>query len=209
MCHSSCARLLTSTSTTRTAGSCRCASSQAVSTSTSDWVFIMGSSTIEFGHRGAGRGVDDQAEDVAAAVVANRIELLAADPGPGRVDLGVEHAFLAGQRARQYVPFGADDDGVAAGQPVAAVAVQAVAAGQVRGQVGGADAGGDADDVGAALPGDVPQGRHPDLGVVPGGRQVDVDALGVQGGPGQGHVVLPADQPAEPAESGVDDLQGR
>src|SRR6185437_1048924 len=115
----------------------------------------------------------------------------------------------AGQRARQYVPFGADDDGVAAGQPVAAVAVQAVAAGQVRGQVGGADAGGDADDVGAALPGDVPQGRHPDLGVVPGGRHVDVDALGVQGGPGQGHVVLAADQPAEPAESGVDDLQGR
>ena len=54
MCHSSCARRLTSTSTTRTAGSCRCASSQAASTSTSDRVFIMGSPTIERGHRGAG-----------------------------------------------------------------------------------------------------------------------------------------------------------
>src|ERR1700745_1328353 len=108
MCHSSCARLLTSTSTTRTAGSCRCASSQAASTSTSDWVFIMGSSTIEFGHRGAGRGVDDQAEDVAAAVVADRIELLAADPGPGRVDFGVAHALLAGHAAPQEGSLGAD-----------------------------------------------------------------------------------------------------
>ena len=88
----------------------------------------MDSATIEFGYRGAGRGVDDQAEHVAAAVVTDRIELLAADLGPSRVDLGVEHAFLAGQRARQYVPFGADDDGIAAGQPVITVAVQAVAA---------------------------------------------------------------------------------
>src|SRR4029077_6342749 len=87
------------------------------------------------------------------------------------------------------------------------VVVQGRAAGQVGREVGGADAGGAAAHAGPALPGDVAQGRHPHVGVVPGGCQVDVDALGVEGGTGERHVVLPADEPAEPPEAGVDDLE--
>src|SRR5947209_2147069 len=145
MCHSSCARLLTSTSTTRTAGSCRCASSHAASTRTlptgSLLVFIVGSSAIELGDRGARGGVDGQAEDVGTVVVADRVELLAGQPGARGVDLGVEDAGLADQRAGHDVAVRADDGAVAAGQPVILPAVQHGPAGQVAGQVGGTDAG--------------------------------------------------------------------
>ena len=72
-----------------------------------------------------------ETEDVRAAVVADGVELLAACPGSPRVDLGVEHALLADQGAGQYLPFGTDDDAVTAGQPVAGIAIQVRAAGQV------------------------------------------------------------------------------
>src|SRR5690348_7498450 len=125
MCHSSCARLLTSTSTTRTAGSCRCAPSQAASTSTSSWVFIMGSSTIEFGHRGARCGVDAQPEDVRPVVVTNRIHVAAScrdgpqvevcDQGGGephvdtlgvQVEPGQRHVVLTADQAADPGPAG-------------------------------------------------------------------------------------------------------
>ena len=79
-------------------------------------------------------GVDGQVQDVAAAVVAGRVELLAAGPGRGGVDLGADDAFLAGKRAGEYLTVRADDRGVAAGEPVVCIAVEAVPAGQAGGR---------------------------------------------------------------------------
>ncbi len=54
----------------------------------------------------------------------------------------------------------------------------------------------------------MPQCRHPGIAVVPGRGEVDVHAAGVHCGPGQRHVVLPADQPADHPERGAHHVQG-
>ena len=48
-------------------------------------------------------GIDSQVKDVAAAVMADRTELLAAVAGPCHVDLGVEQAFLTDERTSEYI----------------------------------------------------------------------------------------------------------
>ena len=69
-------------------------------------------------------------------------------------------------------------------------------------------AGIDADDVAAALAGDVPHGRDPTVARGERGRGPDVHALAVDVEPGQRHVVLPAGQARQPPVRGVDDRQG-
>ena len=59
----------------------------------------------------------------------------------------------------------------------------------------------------APFAGDVAQRGLPGVAGVGGGRQIDLHALAVQRHPRQRHVVLPADQPADLAELGVDDGQ--
>ena len=76
--------------------------------------------------------------------------------------------------------------------------------GDRRGHVGRALTRRDADDVAAALLGDVPHRRHPHIGVVPRRRQEHVDALLVHRDARERHVVLPADQAADVSERRVD-----
>ena len=67
----------------------------------------------------------------------------------------------------------------------------------------------DPDDEHPVLPGDVAHSRDPGVAGCQRRREPDVDALRVQVEPGQRHVVLPADQPADAPERRVDDPQRR
>ena len=65
------------------------------------------------------------------------------------------------------------------------------------------------DDVHPVLPRQVLHGRDPAVALRESRRQPDVHALRVEVEPGEGHVVLPADQPAYPAVLRVHDPQCR
>jgi hypothetical protein len=65
----------------------------------------------------------------------------------------------------------------------------------------------DADHVAAALQGDVLHGGYPAVGRVERGRDSDIHTAGIELEPGQRHVVLPADESAQPPVRGVDDRQ--
>src|SRR5207244_12249911 len=133
---------------------------------------------------------DREPEHVRTRVVAHRVELAPGRPRLGGVDLGVQDLLAFGDRTGEQLATGRDDRRVAAAHPVVAVAVDVAA--QLGRYVGAAQQRRHADDVDAALLGDVPQRGDPGVAVVPGRREVDVHALGGHGGPGQGHVVLPA-----------------
>ena len=108
------------------------------------------------------------------------------------------------ERAGQDVAFRPADRGVAPGQPVVVASVDLPRPRQVPGHVGPPHAEGDPDHVHPPLLGDVAERRHPHVAVVPCRSEIDVDAQVVQRRPGEGHVVLPAHQPAEPAEGRVE-----
>src|SRR2546422_2705364 len=59
----------------------------------------------------------------------------------------------------------------------------------------------------AGLPGDVPDLLEPRLGIVGRRREVDLDPRLVEGGTRERHQVLPADEPADAGETGVDRLE--
>ena len=59
----------------------------------------------------------------------------------------------------------------------------------------------------APLERDVPERRLPAVARIGGGRQVDLDPLAVHGHARERHVVLPADQPADPRERRLDHRQ--
>ena len=83
-------------------------------------------------------------------------------------------------------------------------------AGQVARDVGAAEAGGHAHHEDRALLGDVAQRRHPHVAVVPGGREVDVDALRRTARPGPAACSSPSrSAPPSRAERRVDDREGR
>ena len=63
------------------------------------------------------------------------------------------------------------------------------------------------DDVRAALARDVDERLLPGVAVVGGRRDVDLDAGLVERDARERHVVLPADQAAEPAEAGLDRVE--
>ena len=115
---------------------------------------------------------------------------------------------MFGDRTREDLAVRIDDDGVAARRPIVGIAVELVAPGEVAGNVGAADARVHADDVHATFLRDVSHRCDPHVGVVPRRREVDVDSLLVHRGACERHVVLPADEPAETAEVGVDHREG-
>src|SRR6478672_1197380 len=141
-------------------------------------------------------------EHVGPAVVADRVEALPLGEQLRRVELRVEDSLLVVQRPGEIGAVGREDRTAAAAdrpgsldlggeREVVGVCVLAL---EVRRR----------DDVCAALAGDVDERRLPGIAVVGGRGDVDLDAGLVERYPRKRHVVLPADQSAEPAEARLD-----
>jgi hypothetical protein len=122
------------------------------------------------------------------------------------VKLGGDHAGFAGQGPGHQPSARSNDRRIAPRQPVILVAVQRVGVREVARHVGAAQEGGHADDEHLPLLGDVAQGGHP-LVTVPRRRQEHVDPALVHRHPSERHVVLPADERADPGAADVDDRQ--
>ena len=131
-------------------------------------------------------------------VVPGRIEALTLLVEPLRVEVGVQDFLFAVQRAGQVTAIRAEDRGAAAAEDVHAG--QLVAERKVFGIRACPLEMRRADDERARLPCDVDKRRLPSVAVVGGRGDVDLDSRLVQREAGKRHVVLPADQPADPPD---------
>ena len=149
--------------------------------------------------------LDLQAEDVWAVVVARRVEALSFLEEARRLEVRVEDPLLVVERAGEVRAVGPEDRAASPAEDV--VPLERVSERKIIRVGGGALEVAGRDDERASLPGDVDEGRLLCLAVVGRRRYVDLDSGLVQREPRQRHVVLPADQPAEAADAGLDRLQ--
>src|SRR5688500_10561773 len=154
-------------------------------------------------HGGPGGGVDVEAEDVWSVVVADRVEVAARGADRADVEVGDERFLALADGAGQDLAVRADDHGVALlDPPVAAFEKgrgnETVAVREVGRDLINVKHGIDADDVHPILAREVLHGGDPTVARGERRGDPDVDALGVHVEPRERHVVLPADQPADP-----------
>src|SRR5919108_1564598 len=148
------------------------------------------------------RGAKLETQDVGAVVMPGRVEALTFGVEACGIELRVEDAFLVVERPREVRAPGREDRASAAAddvhpveQPVEREVIGIAArALEVRGR----------DHERARLPWDVDERRLPRVAVVGRGSDVELDARFIERKPGERHVVLPADQPAEAPERRLD-----
>src|SRR5207244_2029594 len=154
-------------------------------------------------HRSLRTRVDRQPKHIWPRVVTGGIEHAAVTAGASKVEIGIEDSRRAHERPGNEISVRTDDRGVSAAEPVVVPAVESVEPGERLADVASALARRDTDDVNATFPGNVAQRRNPYVGVVPRRSEIDVEALAVERGTRQRHVVLPTDQAPDAGEAGV------
>src|SRR5215470_16400012 len=142
-----------------------------------------------------------QTEHVGPMVVARRVEALALGEEQLRVELRVEHALLVPERPGEVAPVGPEDRGAAAADELVALGQRHVVR-EARGALEDAAR----EHEGTGLSRDVAHRVVPHLRVLGGRREVELDAGLVEREARERHEVLPADQPADAAEIGLDRL---
>ncbi len=124
-----------------------------------------------------------------------------------RVALGIQDAVLFVERAGDDSPARADDHRIARVVPLLEVREQPRALWEIFRDVLAPHRGPVAQHPAPPFGRNVPHCRDPRAALVPGRRDVDLAALREDRKPRQRHVVLPADQPADPSHRGVADAQ--
>src|SRR5512133_3967085 len=160
--------------------------------------------------RRSGAGIHPELEDVWAAVVADWVEEPAGGTHRGQLDIGVQDGLLVPSRPRQDLAGGMDDHAIAGLYPAFVVVIvgpKAVAMRKVDGNLVDMQTRVDPDDIAAAFQSDVSHGGDPAVAGREGWGRPDIHALAVEVVAGQGHEVLPAGQPGQPAVRRFDDWQ--
>src|SRR5437764_4020965 len=142
-------------------------------------------------------------EKIGTRIVPRHIELPTRSRDALRIDLAEQEPLLLVQRAGDDLAIRIDDHAVARVHPSRRRNVYIGLEAQAVREIGRSHRTAAADDVHAALLGDVAERRDPRLTSVPGRSGVDVHTIVVQGLPRERHVVLPADQAAEPPDRGI------
>ena len=151
--------------------------------------------------------MDDQLEHVRTRVVPGDVQHPLGAAQLGGIDLRVQDAFLVMQGTSDDLAVGVHDGAVAAVDPLAEALIERLHGFGFLCHICLSKRHAAADDERASLFSDVPQCGEPRLTPVPSRRHIDLRTPCVHRVARQGHVVLPADQPAQLPERCIVHLQ--